>query len=184
MAEAKSTSPNPTETEAEDESTASWWTFKRAIIVAFSIFVGTYVLIFLIGLVAAIIWNESAASFFRYFRDLMTIALAISSAMIVIATGILIVQIARFINLIRSEVKPITDDTKQAIRNVRVTSEFVQKHAVEPIIQVQSFLAGLIAFLREIILISQVLQRRDSDKNQESDTSTPSETEQKEGEPQ
>lgn len=182
MAEAEATSPIPTETEMEDESTESWWTFKRAIVVSFSIFVGTYVIIFLMGLVAAIIWNESAASFFRYFRDLMTIALAISSAMVVIATGILIVQIGRFINLLRSEVKPITDDTKQAIRNVRATTEFVQKHAVEPIIQFQSFLSGLMAFLHEIVLITQILQRRDADKNQDSDSSTSSDSEQKEGE--
>ena len=72
-------------------------------------------------------------------------------------------QIARFVNLLRSEVKPITEDTKQAIKNVRVTSEFVQKNAVKPVIKSQSFLAGLLAFLSEITKISRILQRRNKD---------------------
>lgn len=160
MVEARMPSSD-TDEAAENENSSSWWTFQRIVIIAVSVFVGIYVLLFLIGFVSALIWNESAAAFFRYFRDLVSIGLALSSLMVFVGIGILIVQVARFVNLLRSEVKPLGDDAKQALRNVRITSEFVQKHAVEPIIRFQAFLAGLIAFLREIVIITQLLQRRD-----------------------
>jgi hypothetical protein len=174
MAQAKSTSPT-TDGQAEGESTRSWFTFKRAFSIALALFIGIFIMVFACGFIASLLWNESAASFFSYFRDLMTIGLTMSGIMIVVGIGILIAQIARFVNLIRSEIKPITEDTKQAIRNVRATTEFVQKHAVEPIIQFQSFLAGLIAFLREIVIITQILQRHDADKKQDTDNSSETE---------
>jgi hypothetical protein len=164
MAEAKATLPATTT--QQEESDSSWFTFNRALIIGVAAFIGIFVLVFACGFISAIVWNESAASFFRYFRDLMTIGLTMSGIAIVVGIGILVMQIARFVNLIRSEIKPITDDTKQAIRNVRVTSEFVQKHAVEPIIQFQSFLVGLVAFLREIVLLSKLWQRN-ADENSE-----------------
>jgi ABC-type multidrug transport system fused ATPase/permease subunit len=162
MAEATISSPDTQAQTAENENTQSWWTFQRIVIAAVAAFIGIYVLLFLIGFVSALIWNEGAAAFFRYFRDLITIGLALSSMMVFVGIGILIAQVARFVNLLRSEVKPLGEDAKQALRNVRVTSEFVQKHAVEPIIRIQAFLAGIIAFLREIVLITQLLQRRDN----------------------
>ena len=160
MVEARMPSSD-TDEAAENENSDSWWSFQRIVIVAVSVFIGVYVLLFLIGFISALIWNESAAAFFRYFRDLVSIGLALSSLMVFVGIGILIVQVARFVNLLRSEVKPLGEDAKQALRNVRITSEFVQRHAVEPIIRFQAFLAGLIAFLREIVIITQLLQRRD-----------------------
>lgn len=122
-----------------------------------------YLLIFLFGFWRAWVDPTGSANYFEYLRGLFDIVVSIASIVIVISIGVLIVQIARFVNLLRSEVKPITDDTKQAIKNVRVTSEFVQKNAVAPVIKSQSFLAAILAFLREIIKISQVLQRRNED---------------------
>lgn len=159
MAEAKANLPATT-TQHDEESSSSWFTLKRALAIGVGAFIGIFVLVFACGFISAIVWNESAASFFRYFSNLMTIGLTMSGIAIVVGIGVLIMQIARFVNLIRSEIKPITDDTKEAVRNVRITSEFVQKHAVEPIIQFQSFLVGIIAFLREIVLLSKILQRR------------------------
>jgi hypothetical protein len=119
-----------------------------------------YLGIFVWGLLSAL-WNpEGAASYWAYFRNLIEIILSMAAIVIFIAIGILIVQVARFVNLLRSEIKPITEDTKMAFRNVRATTEFVQKHGLAPIIRFQAFLAGLIAFLSEIIRVSRLLQDR------------------------
>lgn len=119
-----------------------------------------YLLIFLFGFWRAWVDPDGSAAYFGYIRSLFEMIASIAAIVIVIATGVLILQIARFINLLRSEVKPITEDTKQAIKNVRATSEFVQKNAVKPVISAYSFTAGLIAFLRELSHISRILQRR------------------------
>ncbi|MCI0351116.1 MAG: hypothetical protein L0Z53_16960, partial [Acidobacteriales bacterium] len=124
-----------------------------------------------IGLIAALVWDDGAAAFFRYVRDLITIGLALTSMVIVIGIGILVVQIARLVNLLSTEVKPISDDTKLAVRNVRTTTEFVQKRTVEPIIQTYAFLAGLTTFLLEIVRLSRMLQQRDNEVNNEPEVS-------------
>lgn len=122
-----------------------------------------YLLIFLFGFWRAWVDPDGSAAYFEYVRGLFEMIVSIASIVIVIAIGVLILQIARFINLLRSEVKPITEDTKQAIKNVRATSEFVQKNAVKPVIGAYSFTAGLIAFLRELSHISRILQRRNDE---------------------
>ncbi|MGJ3240507.1 MAG: hypothetical protein ACFE0Q_17495 [Anaerolineae bacterium] len=128
-----------------------------------------FLLIFLFGFWRAWVDPIGSADYFEYLRGLFEIVVSIASIVIIIAIGVLIVQIARFVNLLRSEVKPITEDTKQALKNVRVTSEFVQKNAVKPVMRTQSFIAGLLTFLREISRISKILQRR-KDRTEQANT--------------
>ncbi len=123
-----------------------------------------YFFIFIFGFWRAWVDPVGSANYFEYLRGLFDMVVSIAIIVVIISIGVFIVQIARFVNLLRSEVKPITEDTKQAIKNVRVTSEFVQKNAVAPVIKSQTFLAGLIAFLKELSKISRILQRRNQDK--------------------
>jgi len=120
-----------------------------------------YLLIFVIGFIWAWFSPEDAASFFSFMRNLLEIVLALAMIIIFFATGIIIIQIARFVNLLRSEIKPITEDTKDAVKNIRVTAEFVQKHGIEPIIRIQSFLFALTTFLIELVRVSRLLQKRE-----------------------
>jgi len=128
-----------------------------------------YLAVFIWGLVSALLDPEGAAGFWSYFRNLIEIILSMAAILIFIALGVLVVQIARFVNLLRSEIKPLSEDTKNAMKNVRVTTEFIQKHGIAPIIRFQAFLAGVIAFLNEIMRISRLLQQRkeEEDKNKE-----------------
>lgn len=121
-----------------------------------------YVVIFILGFWRAWVDPTGSANYFEYVRGLFEIVVSIASILIIIAIGVLVVQIARFINLLRSEIKPIADDTKQAVSSMRVTAEFIQKNAIKPVIQTQSLVAGILAFLAEIIRISRLLQRRDA----------------------
>jgi hypothetical protein len=146
--------------QTSSETEQSGLSFQTYAIGAVLSFVAIYVVIFLIGFIAALAFDGTAA-FFAYFRDLLMIAMTLTTMVIFVGIGILIIQVARFVNLLRSELQPITSDTRKAISEIRSTVGFVQKHAVEPIIRTQSFLAGLVAFLREIIRISRILQQKD-----------------------
>jgi hypothetical protein len=119
-----------------------------------------YLLIFAFGFGWAWFFSDDAANYFAYLRNLLEMVLALAAIIIFVATGIFLVQIARFVNLLRSEIKPIAEDTKAAVKNIRITTEFVQKHGIAPIIRIQSFLVGLLTFLNEIIHISRILQQR------------------------
>lgn len=152
-------SSNSTNAPEENETTSTSISFSRLAMIGSIVFVLLYLAIFGVGLGLAVWQGQSFMNWMAYIQNLLTIALSLSLMVIVIGIGILIIQIARFVNLLRSEIKPITDDTKAAFQNLRNTSEFMQKHGVEPIIRSQSFLAGLVAFLREIVRLAQVFQR-------------------------
>lgn len=146
--------------ESVEEEDSGGWSIQRITIVSVGALLAVYVLLFVIGLIVAIAFGEGAARWFGYFKDLVNIAVSVSTLVIVVGVGVLVIQVARFVNLLRSEVKPITEDAQTALAEVRTTAQFVQKHSVSPIIKGQSFLAGVLAFLREIIRLTQVLQRR------------------------
>jgi hypothetical protein len=114
MAESQLTSPDIELSEKQDSS-GSRWTLQRLVLIAVAAFIGIYVIVFAIGFIAALLGNGGAASFFQYFRDLMTIALSITSIVVIVGLGIRLIQIARFVKLLRSEVTPIAGRTKQAV---------------------------------------------------------------------
>jgi TRAP-type C4-dicarboxylate transport system permease small subunit len=140
------------------------WTLTRAVTLAVGGLIGFIVLLFVIAFFMGMTSDAAeAANRMSYIRDLVTIVLTVTGILIIAGIGILIIQIARFVNLLRSEVKPITDDAKQSLQTARATTEFVSKHAVEPVILTQTFFAGLFTFLREIIRLSRLLKRQNTE---------------------
>jgi len=158
MTQQDAAAQNPTPTQ-EEASTSRRWTLNRIVMLTAIGIIALIVLIFVIGLVAALVNPQGAQAFFAYLRDLMLIVLAVQGILIVTAVAVVIVQVARFVNLLRSEVKPITDDTREAINNVRVTTHVVRKGALEPLLVVNGFFAGLLAFLREFFKIRRLIRR-------------------------
>jgi hypothetical protein len=137
------------------------WSLTRVVMWAAGGFIGLILLLF--GMAAVYAWTNDAveaANRMDYWRNLVTIFISLQIIVIVVAIGILIVQIARFVNLLRSEVKPITQDAQQTMQTARATTEFVSKHGVEPVIKTLSFTAGLLAFLREIVQLGRILKRQ------------------------
>ena len=76
-------------------------------------------------------------------RDLMIIALALEMIIIGAAITVLLIQIARFINLISNEVQPIITSTSDTINTVRGTAVFLSKHLAEPVTKVSGTLRGI-----------------------------------------
>lgn len=137
------------------------WTLTRVVTWAVGFFIGLILLLFVMAVFYA--WTSDAveaANRMDYWRNLVSIFMTLLIIIIVMAVGILIVQIARFVNLLRSEVKPITQDAQQTLKTARATTEFVSKHTVEPVIKTVSFTAGLLAFLREIVQLGRILKHQ------------------------
>lgn len=153
------------ETAVDTETTSRRWTLQRVITIVAVVIILLIVLIFVIALVAAIAAPEGAAGIFSYVKDLMTIVLLVQGILIVIALAVLITQIARFVNLLRSEVSPIMKDAQQTVQDVRTSAQFVGKHTTRPIIVLSSFFSGLLTFTTEILRINRLMRRRPQDDN-------------------
>jgi hypothetical protein len=76
-------------------------------------------------------------------RDVFIIFMALESILIGLALIILIVQIARLINLLQNEIKPIINSTNETVSTLRGTTQFLSDNLVGPIIKLNEYLAGL-----------------------------------------
>ena len=80
-------------------------------------------------------------------RDLFIILMALESIVIGVALIILIVQLATLINLLQNEVKPILHSTNETVNTLKGTVSFIGDNMTEPIIKLNSYLAGIKTFM-------------------------------------
>ena len=56
---------------------------------------------------------------------------------------ILVIQLARLVNLLQNEVQPILDSTNEAANTLRGTAEFISENLAEPVVKLNSYGAAL-----------------------------------------
>jgi hypothetical protein len=83
-------------------------------------------------------------------RDVFIIFMALEFMVIGVALVILIVQLAVLTNMLKHEIKPILESTNETVNTVRGTTLFVSENLVEPIMKLNSYVAGLSSFMDSI----------------------------------
>jgi len=109
------------------------------------IFAGIVVLgiILVAGIAIAVFFLVKSPSTASNLRDIFIIFMAFESLIIGAALVVLIIQIASLLNLLQNEVKPILQSTSETVNTLRGTTEFLSENLVEPVIKLNSYLAGL-----------------------------------------
>jgi len=120
------------------------------------IIIAVIALLFLIGLTIGVVYlAKSDAQVTSQVRDIFIIILVMESFLIGAALVILIIQLALLSNLLQNEIRPILSSTKETIRTVKGTSQFISDRAIIPIVSIGSILAGgrklfeIIGFIRK-----------------------------------
>jgi hypothetical protein len=80
-------------------------------------------------------------------RDVFIIVVALETLVIGVALVVLIVQLASLINLLQNEIRPILETTTETVNNLRGTTEFLGENVVEPVIKLNTYLAGIYRML-------------------------------------
>ena len=80
-------------------------------------------------------------------RDVFIIFMALESLILGVAMIILIVQLAILINLLQNDIKPIIQSTNETVNTLRGTATFLSNNLSEPVIRMNSYLAGLKQFM-------------------------------------
>lgn len=75
-------------------------------------------------------------------RDIFIIFLAFESVIIGAALVILVIQITKLINLLNNEIRPMIDATNDTIHTLRGTTKFLSENMVEPVVKLNSYMAG------------------------------------------
>ncbi|MBK8025920.1 MAG: hypothetical protein IPK19_32185 [Chloroflexi bacterium] len=117
------------------------------------------IVLFIIALVLSIAGGESFAEAVRVIRDLVIIFLVLEGVLIILALAILILQVARLVNLLQTEVKPMIDSTQSTLSTVRGTVEFMSENVTQPIVRAGGFLAGLSVLLSNLFGIRRAMTR-------------------------
>jgi hypothetical protein len=86
-------------------------------------------------------------------RDVFIIFMALQSMLTGITLVILMIQLARLINLLQNEIKPILDSTNETVSNLRGTTTFLSDNLVEPVIKLNEYLAGFSQLLLALGLV-------------------------------
>ena len=92
-------------------------------------------------------------------RDVFIIFLAIESLLIGLTLVILMIQLAKLLNLLQNEIRPIVESTNETVSNLRGTTAFLSDNLVEPVIKANEYAAGL----RQLLIVFG-LSRRSSRK--------------------
>ncbi|MCZ2126704.1 MAG: hypothetical protein LC099_02895 [Anaerolineales bacterium] len=108
------------------------------------IFIVVAVVVLLVALLGvAIYFLMQPATPTDKIRDVFIIVVALETLVIGAALVVLVVQLASLINLLQNEVRPILQATTETVNTLRGTADFLSENAVEPIIQLNGYLAGL-----------------------------------------
>lgn len=83
-------------------------------------------------------------------RDIAIIIVAVETIIINALLIILIWQIWRLIKMVRDEIKPILEDTKETVGTVRGTADFVSGNVVDPVVKTSGKIAGFRQTLRTL----------------------------------
>jgi hypothetical protein len=79
----------------------------------------------------------------RTVRDVFLILLALEFMVVGTAMIVLMVQLARLILLLEMEIRPMLENANDTLNTLRGTSLFLGENLVEPIVQLNSSLAGI-----------------------------------------
>jgi hypothetical protein len=137
--------PSPNITPGENEPLSNTQQQRTTIV---GIIIGLVVLlgILITGVVLLLLPSTDISTVGRI-RDIFIILMALESLLIGLVLVILIIQIARLINLLQNEIKPILDSTNETVSTLRGTTAFLSSNLVEPVIKLNESLAGLHKFI-------------------------------------
>jgi hypothetical protein len=113
-----------------------------------AIIIGIVVLVVLALIVGAVIWLAQPETPTERIRDIFIIVLAFVSLFVTVALAVLILQLARLLNLLQNEIKPILDSTNETMANLRGTTAFLSDNLVEPVIKMNEMTAAMNQVLR------------------------------------
>lgn len=142
---------------------SGFMTVRRVAIIAAGGFVLATLLLFLLAVVLAIATDvQQSGAVIRLIRDLVIIFLALEGVLIILALAVLIVQVAKLVNLLQTELKPILENTQETLQTAKGTVQFVSQNVTEPIVKVSAFLAGLRILLSNLFGLRKAIQRTES----------------------
>jgi hypothetical protein len=85
-------------------------------------------------------------------RDVFIIVMALETLVIGMSLIILMIQLARLINLLQNEIKPILESTQETANTLRGTTIFLSDNLAEPVVKLNEYMAAVKSMLEVLRL--------------------------------
>ncbi len=129
------------------------------------IVVGIIVVVLIILIVIGIILLVRAGpTVTAQVRDLFIIFMGLMSLLLMLVLSLLVIQLARLINLLQNEIKPILESTNETVSTLRGTTTFISDNLVQPIIKLNEYLAAF-QQMRNIIRVGRKQEKSNNHPN-------------------
>jgi hypothetical protein len=76
-------------------------------------------------------------------RDIVIIVVAFEFMIVGLALIILVVQLARLVNLLQNELRPVIDSASETVNTLRGTARFLSDNLAGPVVKANAAIAGL-----------------------------------------
>lgn len=110
------------------------------------VMIGVGILVVILLIVGAVMLIRSDNDTTGRVRDVFIIFMALESLVLGVAMIVLIIQLATLINLLQNEIKPVINSTNETVNTLRGTVAFLSENITEPVIKLNSYLAGFKTF--------------------------------------
>jgi hypothetical protein len=104
---------------------------------------GAILLLMLAGAGIGLFFLSQNGSLTSTARDIFLILLALEFMVVGVALIVLVIQIARLTLLLEMEIRPMLDNANDTLDTLRGTALFLSESLVEPVVKLQSSLAGI-----------------------------------------
>lgn len=113
------------------------------------IIIGICIAILILSIIGFAVWGLLQPSTdTTKIRDIFIIFMAVESFIIGLTLIILMIQLARLLNLLQNEIKPIINSTNETVNTLKGTSIFLSNNLVEPVMKLNEYLAGFQQMLK------------------------------------
>jgi hypothetical protein len=146
---------------AQPPKTVEEQRMERAMIAA-AVALGLIGLFFIAIAVVLAIFVDATAPTVEVVRDYLIIVMALEMVIIGAAIVVFLIQLARFINLLNNEIKPLVDTTSETLNIVKGTATFMSKYMAEPVIEANAKAAGVAKALKDLDAIRKALNENGS----------------------
>lgn len=145
------------------------WTINRMIIAGVLIFVGIIVGLFVIAVILALTSSSSLGPIIELIRNFVIIILTVEGILIGVAFAVFVAQIARLVNLLQNETKPILENAQETVKVTSGTARFVGDNVARPLIVTGGFLAGARSILGDLGGIRRAIKHTVDDAKEEAE---------------
>ena len=105
------------------------------------------VLVLVAAVVGGVVFLLQDAERTENIRNIFVIFMVLELLLSGVVTVLLIVQIAKLVNMFQHEIKPVLDSANETMSTIRGTAVFMSDSMVQPVIKLNSYFASVKKFL-------------------------------------